>query len=352
MKFKAMLGAALAVAGCASPGVTDRGRDNILGGQAGDLRVLFDDQCPQAYPAPPLPDRDGPGRGIEDDFAAISSLGLDMLVNIGGIAFQSFGTYLKQTGQESVTRSVGANGGLFYTSPEGNAAVTIDPGMRCIYLVRNGFAPQAPNLAGDAPEALKQTWARLGLTRAPDLFAQLHVETSGDIGGGAMLSGAGEADPAPDTPAFWNPAVSPPYFRLKLDRLHVREFQAAAGVESRDIALIFNYGLAASRTVVVADGANAGAPELTAKFAVGGIRLAGAQRADYAGASLTALQSAWMPVPGVKSYDPRATVDLVAYVVEFAPGNPMLEEIGEYLSGQDVRRRVESTITQTVGGGD
>jgi len=59
-----------------------------------------------------------------------------------------------------------------------------------------------------------------------------------------------------------------------------------------------------------------------------------------------------MPVPGVKRYDPRATVDLIAYVVEFSPGNPMLEDIGEYLAGQDVRQQVESAITQTVGGGD
>ena len=59
-----------------------------------------------------------------------------------------------------------------------------------------------------------------------------------------------------------------------------------------------------------------------------------------------------MPVPGVKSYDPRATVDVVAYVVEFAPGNQMLEDIGEYLAGPDVRRKVESVISETAGGGD
>jgi hypothetical protein len=39
-------------------------------------------------------------------------------------------------------------------------------------------------------------------------------------------------------------------------------------------------------------------------------------------------------------------------VVEFAPGNPMLEDIGEYLAGQDVRRKVETVISEAAGGGD
>ena len=353
MKREIALGAALALAGCASTGGQPP-RDQYVSGESGDLRVLFDDKCPQAYPEPAMPDRGSPESGMEP-YSAFAGLGLDMLTRIGGIAFQSFGTYLKQAGEESVTRSVGANGGLFYTAPEAHAEVTFNPDMRCLYIVRNGFAPEEPSFTRAAADDLKQTWARLGLTRTPDLFAMLYLESSGDIGGGAMLGAEGEEGEEGDEndiPAFWNPAVSPPYFRLKLDRLYISKFQAVAGTETRDLALIFNYGLAAARTVVVADGANAGAPELPAKFAVGGIRLAGAREGDYKGASLTALQSSWMPVPGVKRYDPRATVDLIAYVVEFSPGNPMLEDIGEYLAGQDVRQQVESAITQTVGGGD
>ncbi len=350
MKRQLGLSAILAVGACASGGAPPPSRDQYLGGTSGDLRVLLDDQCPQAYPVVTMPDRGQPEKGLDDEFDVLSSLGLGMLTKVGGIAFQSFGTYLKQAGQESVTRSVGANGGLFYSRPDFNEDVTINPTLRCMYLVRNGYAPQRPNFANDAGDELKQVWTRLGLTRTPDLFAQLHIETSGDIGGGVMLTSGGETEPTADVPAFWNPAVSPPYFRLKLDRLYVRQFQAPVAGDTRDLALVFNYGLAAAHTVVVADGANAGAPELSAKFAVGGIRLAGAQKADYANGSLTALQTAWMPVPGVKNYDPRATVDVVAYVVEFAPGNPMLEEIGEYLAGQEVRQKVENALTQTMGG--
>ena len=346
MKRAISLGCALAITGCAStPAATRPGE--FIGGEAGDLRVLLDERCPHADPAPFQPDRGDPTKGIED-IGALPGLALDMLSSIGGIAFESFGTYLKRAGQEDVTRSVGANGGLFYTRPGIGRDVTINPAIRCMYIVRDGYGPDSEPFAKDSPADLRETWTRLRLTQTPDLFAELHIETSGDIGGGAMISSTGGDDSDFDAPAFWNPAISPPYFRLKLDRLYVNEFQSMSAHPSRDLALIFNYGLAATRTVVVTEGAGAGVPELATKFAVGGIRLSGARPGDYNGASLTALQSAWMPVPGVKPYDPRATVDVVAYVVEFSPGNPMLEEIGEYLAGPDVRRQVESAITETV----
>lgn len=161
------------------------------------------------------------------------------------------------------------------------------------------------------------------------------------------------ADPSETSaPAFWNAAISPPYFRVKLDRLYINHFQSIGAASTRDLAIILNYGLAATRTMVKADGSDAGVPDLMTKFAVGGIRLPGARAGDYKDAALTALQSGWMPVPGVKPYDPRATVDVVAYVVEFAPGNPVLEDIGEYLAGPDMRRKVETVITEAGGRGE
>lgn len=349
MRLLATVATLLVASGCASTPSSSDG-NAILGGEAGDLRVLLDDACPQARPVDVMPDRGSPNKGLED-IAPLPGLAIDMLANIGGIAFQSFGTYLKHAGREDVTRSVGANGGLFYTSP-GSGNVSINPDLRCMYIVRNGFSPAGTEFRRDAPADLRQAWTRLGLTRTPDLFAFLHVETSGDIGGGAMIAAEKTEDPDFTPPPFWNPAISPPYFRLKLDRLYITRFQSMSAAPSRDLAIIFNYGLAATHTVVTAEGANAGAPELAKKFAVGGVRLSGAKAGDYKGASLTALQSAWMPVPGVKSYDPRATVDVVAYVVEFSPGNPMLEEIGEYLAGQDVRNQVQDAITETARPGN
>lgn len=350
MRLLTAVSAALSVAGCATAPPQAPEGHAFLGGESGDLRVLFNDKCPQAYPAPLMPDRDFPNKGLED-LAELPGLAIDMLANIGGIAFESFGTYLKQAGREDVTRSVGANGGLFYTSP-GGGNVSINPQLRCMYLVRNGYAPSAAGFADDTAADLRETWRQLGLTQTPDMFATLYVETSGDIGGGALISTGNADDDDFSAPAFWNPAISPPYFRLKLDRLYIRRFQSLSAAPTRDLAVIFNYGLAATHTVVVAEGSNAGVPELATKFAVGGVRLSGARPGDYKGASLTALQSAWMPVPGVKTYDPRATVDVVAYVVEFSPGNPMLEEIGEYLAGPDVRNRMQNAITETIRPGN
>jgi hypothetical protein len=349
MKRAIGLGCMLAFAGCAiTPAPSSP--DGYIGGGAGDLRVLLDDRCPQAAPPPVMPDRGSPDAGAGPEDYSLPGLALNMISNIGGIAFESFGNYLKRAGQDDVTRSVGANGGLFYTSP-GNGDVSINPAMRCMYIVRNGYGPEPQALAETLPPDLREMWTRLKLTRTPDLFAIGYIETSGDIGGGALTASNGDtADTG--APAFWNPAISPPYFRLKLDRLYINRFQSIGAAPTRDLALIVNYGLATTRTVANAQGPDAGAPELAAKFAVGGIRLPGARAGDYKDAALTALQSGWMPVPGVKSYDPRATVDVVAYVVEFAPGNQMLEDIGEYLAGPDVRRKVESVISETAGGGD
>lgn len=296
-----------------------------------------------------MPDRGSPDKGLEA-YASLPGLALDMLTNIGGIAFESFGTYLKRAGQEDVTRSVGANGGLFYTSP-GSGDVSINPGIRCMYIVRNGYGPEPQDFAETAAPDLRQLWTRLRLTRTPDFFAIGYIETSGDIGGGALTASSGDPEDT-SAPAFWNPAISRPFFRVKLDRLYINRFQSMGAASTRDLAIIVNYGLAATRTVVKADGPDAGVPDLATKFAVGGIRLPGARAGDYKDAALTALQSGWMPVPGVKSYDPRATVDVVAYVVEFSPGNPMLEDIGEYLAGPDMRRKVETVISEAAGAGD
>lgn len=348
MKRAIGIGCMLAMAGCAiTPPPSSP--DGFVGGEAGDLRVLLDDRCPQAAPPPVMPDRGSPDAGLKA-YADLPSLALEMITNIGGIAFESFGTYLKRAGQEDVTRSVGANGGLFYTSPS-SGDVSINPGIRCMYIVRNGYGPEPQAYAGTAAADLRQMWTRLELTRTPDFFAIAYIETSGDIGGGTLTASRGDPSET-SAPAFWNAAISPPYFRVKLDRLYINRFQSIGAASTRDLAIIVNYGLAATRTMVKADGSDAGVPDLMTKFAVGGIRLPGARAGDYRDAALTALQSGWMPVPGVKPYDPRATVDVVAYVVEFAPGNPVLEDIGEYLAGPDMRRKVETVITEAGGRGE
>jgi hypothetical protein len=330
---------AVALAGCASTGGSHGGPDQFLGGEAGDLRVLVNDMCPQGQPsfsAKSLGDR------------GIGSVAQQILAGLGGVAFQSFGTFLKKAGQPDVTRSVGSNGGFFYTVPTAAETVSLSPSMRCVYLVRNGFASKQTSFASEAPADLKDTWRNLGLTRTPDFFAVLHIETATEAdrnAGAASVRDRPEFDGLFEGAAPARSGGQAPFFRIVLDRLYVREFQnPSASGGSRDLALIFNYGLASSQAAIATTGPAAGVTDLTGKFAVGGVRLAGAHAGDYGPQQLVSLQTGWMSMPPSRPIDPRATVDISAYVVEFAPGNPLLEEIGSYLASDDVASSVTGAL--------
>jgi hypothetical protein len=316
------------------------GPDEFLGGEGGDLRVLVNDRCPQAYPAAE--------KALPDRSFGMASVAQQILAGLGGVAFESFGTFLKKAGQPDVTRSVGSSGGYFYAGSASSGSSAIAPSMRCIYLVRNGFASRQDNYASNSPADLHEAWRSLGLLRTPDFFAVLHVETAGEA--------AVTREPVRNRPDFEGlvegapdrPSASPPFFRLVFDRLYVRQFQnpSAAG-GTRDLALIFNYGLASSPAAVAATGPAAGTTELTGRFAIGGLRFAGVREGDYGPAQLVSLQTGWMATPPSKPIDPRATVDISAYVVEFAPGNKFLEEIGSYLASDSVTSSVTEALKPT-----
>lgn len=347
MKKRAFLLGSILLAGCATSVAPREGA--FVGGESGDLRVLVNDDCPAAQPfemAEKGGDR-GPG---------LAGVAEQILGSIGGIAFQSFGTFLKEAGQPNITRSVGANGGQFY-APAAGATLTISPRMRCIYLVRNGFGAQEAEFVRSAPEDLRTKWRALGVRRTPDLFVALHLETSKEAepaSGAFMLEDFGksaDSRPSLDSGGFEGPITSPtsapPFFRAKLDRVYIREFQSpSSGSNMRDLAIVLNYGLASSQAAIATGGANAGVTELVGKFAIGGVRFAGVQRGDYLADSLLSLQTGWMAMPPTKSFDPRATVDLSVYVVESAPGNRLLEDIGSYLASERVGAAVGEAITR------
>jgi hypothetical protein len=296
-------------------------------------------------------------KGVGDRGPGLTGIAEQILGSIGGIAFQSFGTFLKEAGQPNITRSVGANGGQFYAAL-GRNTLTISPRMRCIYLVRNGFGAQETEFARNAPEDLRTKWRGLGLRRTPDLFVAMHLETSKEAepssGAAFMLEDVTKSAgtrPDLDPSGFEGPMAgatnTPPFFRARLDRVYVREFQSpGASSNMRDLAIVLNYGLAYSQAAITTAGANAGVTELVGKFAVGGIRVAGIQRGDYKADSLVSLQTGWMSMPPIKPFDPRATVDLSVYVVESAPGNRLLEDIGSYLASDRVGSAVSSAITK------
>lgn len=322
----------LGLAACASGGAVRSGPADVIGGEAGDLRLLLDDRC--AAGEQPFTEKSAGDRS-----PGLAGVAQQLLTGIGGAAFQSFGTYLKHAGEPNVTRSVGANGGTFYTAGASRSELAIAPTMRCLYLVRNGFAARPTKPSASVPADLQATWSALGVTRTPDLFAELHIETAAEATRAARTSGTVKSldlDPAALAGVGAQLNGAPPFFRVKLDRLYVQAFQNpdVAGA-SRDLAIVLNFGLASSQVAVEAAGANAGVTELTGKFAIGGIRFAGVHKGDFGPGQLVSLQTGWMTMPPSRPFDPRATVDVSAYLVEFAPGNKLLEEIGSYLASDE-----------------
>ncbi|MEO0854457.1 MAG: hypothetical protein AAFY15_13275, partial [Cyanobacteria bacterium J06648_11] len=103
------------------------------------------------------------------------------LVEIGTVAFKSFGEYVKRAGESETTRSYGLNGGLFYSRPRDDGSVTISPSMRCIYLVRDGHGPKSSPFDESVPDATRQSWVSRGVKRTPAFYAALRIETAGEL---------------------------------------------------------------------------------------------------------------------------------------------------------------------------
>jgi hypothetical protein len=341
------------LAGCASSGAAKFGTTQIMGGQNGDLRVFVDHKCPQTA----LLD-DVREKYVERE-RGVGGLAVEVLSHVGVLAFKSFGTFLQKAGEASVTQSFGVTGGYFFTEQRNpGRTVEISRDMRCIYLVRNGFALQSAQFAAAAPEDLRRKWGELGLNKTPDLFMVLHLETTADV---EMMSRLPDwldyfktAPPLPQgqAPRKFELSSPAPYFRAKLDRLYVREFQDRGMASSyRDFAIVLNYNLAVSGTGHSADGGERTQADPTRGavnvLSAGGIRFPGVQKGDYREDLLLGLQTAWIRMPVVKKQDednPRAAIDLSVYVVESSPGNPLLQKIGEYLAGDAVASSVVGAV--------
>lgn len=332
MRMAALSMGLVSLMGCANSGVATFGKEQLVSGENGDLRVFVDHKCPEVAELN-RQRQEHVERGVE-------GLAVEILSQVGVMAFKSFGTFLQKAGEASVTQSVGTTGGYFYTTK-----LDVSPAMRCIYLVRDGFALRSLPFVSSAPEDLRKKWSELGLNQTPDFFATLHLETTAD----AELVSLLPKDGSPPTGAL-RLSPSAPYFRAKLDRLYVREFQnTRTASDYRDIAIVLNFGLAASGAKNPAESSERSAPahgvDPASVLAAGGVRLHGAQRGDYRENLLAGLQTGWMRMPRLqKDDDPRGTVDLSVYVVESSPGNPLLQKIGEYLAGDAVASSVVGAV--------
>jgi hypothetical protein len=340
----------VSLAGCASSGAASFGPTQIMGGDNGDLRVFVNRRCTEAVQLEELRQK-----YVRPD-SRFQGLAVDMLAQVGALAFKSFGSFLHKAGEASFTQSLGSTGGYFYAASrpgESGASRNLSPEMRCIYVVRDGFALQPSRFAASAPEDLQKVWGELGLNKTPDLFAILHLETTSDAELMSLLpqyldyvASAGEgAGPLQLSPTA-------PYYRAKLDRLFVREFQETQSASSyRDIAIVLNYDLPASGAKFGADAGDRGTADMgrggPGILAAGGIRLPGVEKGDYRADVLAGLQTGWMRMPALRQQgedNPRGAIDLSVYVVESAPGNPFLQSVGDYLSGETVVSNVAGAL--------
>jgi hypothetical protein len=340
----------ITLAGCANSGAASFGQTQIMGGDNGDLRVFVNHTCTEAVELEQLRQK------YVRPETRFQGLAVDMLAQVGALAFKSFGSFLHKAGEAKVTQSLGSTGGYFYAASrpgDSSASRNVSPAMRCIYVVRDGFALQSSKYASSAPEDLQKLWSELGLNKTPDFFATLHLETTSDAELTTLLpeylnylNAAGESA----APLQLSPNA--PYFRAKLDRLYLREFQDAQSASNyRDLAIVLNYDLAASGAKFGSDAserstteAGRGGPSV---LAAGGIRLPGIEKGDYQKDVLAGLQTGWMRMPPQKQQgedNPRGAVDLSVYVVEAAPGNAFLQSVGDYLSGDSFVSNVAGAL--------
>ena len=381
------------VASCSTNSNSRSGTADIIGSSSGDLRLLLHSDCAAAK----IPGRSG-GEDGGPPVRSFPLLAENVLQKVGTLAFKSFGQYLEESGKEKTTRSYGVNGGVFYSAPNAGSEVTIEPGVRCLTVIRNGYRPGSEIDAQGHPAKLRQRWSDLQLTRVPDLYAELHLETSGETGGqvqAADLSDTsglvvdaraagldsffdnedgetseaetseGEDDVASvesraetgQRPVFAgvgfegpfslkNAAINPPFFRIVLDELFIGEFQDSRSTKGeRDLAFVFNYSLGRSQASIATSGNTPGFTSLDQAFATGAIRLPGAVRGGYYSEGLVlGLQTAWMAMPSTKPFDARSTIDVGIYAVEYDEGNQMLEDIGNFLASDEVVNSFSSSL--------
>lgn len=365
MRLTALALGLVSLGACATSGVATSGSKQLVSGENGDLRVFTDHKCPGKFRLDEqwatyhqTVDRisSGQERPKALGLGGLGGVAVELLSGIGGIAFKSFGTFLHEAGAPSTTQSSGATGGYFFTEVGADETIDISPQMKCVYLVRNGFALKPIQFAPTAPEDLRRKWTDLGLNKTPDLFAVLHLETTADAELITRLpdwlNSLKATTPTEKRPAMLQLSPPAPYFRAKIDRLYVREFQhAQVASDYRDLAVVLNYALPGSQQRNSpergADSELAAASEPGSMLAAGGISLFGMQKGDYREDLLVGLSTGWMRMPMMssrKTDNPRGTVNLSVHLVESSPGNPLLAEIGSYLAGEQVAGKIAGAL--------
>ncbi|WP_430404167.1 hypothetical protein [Hyphomonas sp.] len=139
-------------------------------------------------------------------------------------------------------------------------------------------------------------------------------------------------------------AQVPPFFRLKLEDLYVDGFQSPGSAEnSRDFALVFNFGSASAPQIFTETGSSAGL-STTNYFALGGVRVPGLRKGHFGKNGANGLVTAWMHLPGIEETNSYGLFNLTVHTLETNPGNPVMEAVGQYLSSDETLGLVDQAV--------
>jgi hypothetical protein len=306
MKNGALVCSMLVLAGCASSSVSDRApayRDGL----GPDLRVFSDADC--LPPAGPVV-RGGLG------------LGGTLLKGVASLAMQSFGQWLVELGSPEIETAYGTHAGLFWGEDEKTPELNRD--LRCIYIVRDGF--QSKGFDSKAPEAIRKTWARLGVTGTPSFYAMVRL------------------DPAEDNSQN---------FKATLLDFTVQRYARMGAEDGRDYVVSLEFAIpSGGRTYKVSNNG-----EITldpaGPFARGIFPLRGAQQGVYMGAAeLKGVESGWMVNPPRTDGSGRRPVNLYVDVVELKRGNPFIADLGRFLKSSAVADAAGNEALKLTQGGE
>ncbi|MEZ6030750.1 MAG: hypothetical protein R3C46_13485 [Hyphomonadaceae bacterium] len=295
----------VALAACASTSVRER-PFGFRYGLGPDLRVFTSNACLEADQA---------------DARSLDFIG-EVITGTASLAVKSFGRFLEEVGAPETETASGV-ASSFYLDTRSEPP-SFNNGMRCIYVVRDGF--QSKEFDRDAPDDLKKMWTDLELTGTPSLFAVVRL------------------DPAVDeTDSVSN------YFKATLLEFTAQRFARPGAESGRDYILTLEFVLPGSgRRYTVSDNGEFVYPP-SGPFATGGFPLRGVTEGEYLRrADLKGLESGWLQGPPLENAIEGLPVNIYVDVVELKRGNPFLADFGRFLQSPPIASAAEDEITNML----
>jgi hypothetical protein len=307
----------------------ERGRAEAI---SSDLRVFFDDRClPEWERSAALRDRES---DPTKRFGGFPAFGVELAIGLGATIIKSFGAALADMGAPHLDRSSGLSGGMFFFKPAqtvggaGGLRATMNPGIRCVHVVRDGFLRPAGAKDADpfakAPSDYKALWGAIGLHNIPSFYAQFRLDAS------------------PDKEAF----------RAKLLHVSVDRFERA-GKTTRDYLLVLEFAAPAKTRRPIAESIESGIAyaesSIGGPFAHGGVQLSDMGRGAYRRHDdLRGKETGWMSLPGTNEMTTLGAFNLRAELVEMKAGDPFLVELGNLLRSDPVVGAAKQDIQNAV----